>query len=348
MKMMERLRNELASYDGRSVKIMEVCGTHTAAIFNTGLRSIISPHIHLISGPGCPVCVTAPSYIDKLISLANVPNTCVLTFGDMLKVRGTKLSLNEARADGANVKMVYSPFAALKMAKQEPEIQFVFAAVGFETTIPAYTLVLEELINSGISNLKLLTACKQIIPAMEFICTNEQGIDAFLCPGHVSVITGADGYRFLANKYHKPFVVAGFSGEHLLSAIGEIMKQVQQQKYLTFNMYAEAVKPLGNEAAVAMINKYFKIGDTYWRGIGEIADSGLFLKKEYQEFDAGSHVHEVEDKMVPGCRCTEVILGRINPKECPLFRKSCTPLQPVGPCMVSGEGACGIWYKNGV
>lgn len=345
--MLERLKRELRMYDGGAVKIMEVCGTHTAAIFSTGIRSIISPKISLISGPGCPVCVTSPAYIDRLIELAQQEQTCVLTFGDMLKVKGSRWSLTEAKANGAKVKMVYSPFAALHLAKMQPETKFIFAAVGFETTVPAYALVLEEALKDKVRNLKFLTACKQILPAMEYICANEKGIDAFLCPGHVSVLTGAEDYRALALKHQKPFVVAGFRGEHLLAAISEIMRQLKHQEFEVRNMYAEAVKPQGNAQAKALINQYFVTDNAYWRGIGEIKHSGLFLRDEYNEFDVGSHLQEGEYEMPNGCRCTDVILGRITPQECPLFKSTCSPLNPVGPCMVSPEGACGIWYKNG-
>ncbi len=207
MKTLQQVKDELKEYNGKQIKIMEVCGTHTSSIFKNGIRSLISPKIQLISGPGCPVCVTSSSYIDKLIEYSLKEKHCILTFGDMMKVKGNKLSLTEAKAIGGNVKILYSPLAAIKIAIENSDTQFIFAAVGFETTTPIYALLIEEIIKNNIKNLKLLTSIKTIIPALSFICENEKKIDAFLCPGHVSVITGCSVYKALADKYHKPFVV---------------------------------------------------------------------------------------------------------------------------------------------
>lgn len=347
---------ELKKYDGEPIKIMEVCGTHTSSIFKHGIRSLISPKIRLISGPGCPVCVTSTSYIDQLVEYSLLENHCVLTFGDMMKVKGTKNSLTGAKAMGGNVKILYSPLAAVKEAKENPNIQYVFAAVGFETTTPVYALLLEEINENNITNLKLMTSIKTILPAIEFICENEENIDAFLCPGHVSVITGSDIYKELAEKYHKPFVVAGFEAEHILAAVYEIVSQLVNHKAEMKNMYTSAVSKAGNIKALDIISKYFESSDDIWRGIGQINHSALKLKEEYKEYDAERSFNhskqsdfirdEADDQLPKGCSCKEVILGRIDPSECPLFGKTCTPMNAVGPCMVSTEGACGIWYKN--
>lgn len=346
MKTLEQVKDELKNYNGETIKIMEVCGTHTASIFKSGIRTLISPKVQLISGPGCPVCVTSSLYIDRLIEFATKENHCVLTFGDMMKVKGNQASLTQAKAFGANVQILYSPLAALQLAMEHKEIQYIFAAVGFETTTPIYALIIEEMIKNNITNLKLLTSIKTIMPALEFICENEEKIDAFLCPGHVSVITGSKIYQPLVEKYQKPFVVAGFEGEHILAAISEIVHQLKHNKAELVNMYPSTVSEEGNLKAQSLVDKYFEAVDDSWRGIGSIPQSALRLKKEYNQYDAGSQFEEYIESSPKGCRCTDVILGRIYPKDCPMFATVCNPMNAVGPCMVSTEGACGIWYKN--
>jgi hydrogenase expression/formation protein HypD len=346
MKTLEQVKDELLHYDGEPVKIMEVCGTHTASIFKNGIRSLLSPKLQLISGPGCPVCVTSSSYIDRLVEYSLREKHCVLTFGDMMKVKGTRMSLTEAKAAGGKVRILYSPLSAIQTAQEDRDTQYVFAAVGFETTVPVYALLLEEIIKNGIRNLKLMTSVKTILPALSFICENEKNIDAFLCPGHVSVITGSAVYRELAEKYSKPFVVAGFEGEHILAAIYEIVTQIRRRRPEVKNMYVSAVSEEGNRKAAELIGRYFEQADDYWRGIGRIENSALKLKEEYREYDAGGSLEATEENLPAGCKCREVILGRLHPVDCPLFKKVCSPLNAVGPCMVSAEGACGIWYKN--
>lgn len=336
----------LKNYDGKEIKIMEVCGTHTSSIFNHGIRSIISPKIKLISGPGCPVCVTAPSYIDKLVEYSLRDNYCILTFGDMMKVKGSTMSLTSAKAGGGNVRILYSPLIALSLAKESPNTNYIFAAVGFETTTPIYALMIDEMRKQKIKNLKLLTSIKTIIPALHYICENEKNIDAFLCPGHVSVITGSSIYEEIVETYHKPCVISGFEGEHILASIYEILIELKNEESKVTNMYTSVVSENGNEKALNLVQTYFKVQDTYWRGIGVIKDSGYALKEKYSEYEVLSNLTYATEDIPTGCRCTEVILGRIEPIECPLFGKVCTPINAIGPCMVSTEGACGIWYKN--
>lgn len=347
MLMLQQIIDELKNYDGETIKIMEVCGTHTSSIFKNGIRSLISPKIKLISGPGCPVCVTPSAYIDKLVEISLQKNSGILTFGDMMKVKGTQMSLTEAVAAGGNVKVLYSPLDSVRVALNDPNTQFVFAAVGFETTTPIYALLIEEIVKNNIKNLKILTSLKTIMPAISFVCENEENIDAFLCPGHVSVIIGASVYKESAEKYKKPFVIAGFEGEHILAAIYEIVHQIKSNQHQMKNLYVSAVTDEGNTKALEIIDRYFEVCDDYWRGIGVIKDSSLRLRSEYSEFDAGSSFEDFKETPPKGCRCTDVILGRIQPVECPLFGKVCTPLNAVGPCMVSAEGVCGIWFKNG-
>lgn len=350
----EQIIRELKEYDGPAVKIMEVCGTHTASIFKSGVRSLISPKIRLISGPGCPVCVTPAAYIDRCVEYAKKDNHVLLTFGDMMKVPGLKGSLSQAKGDGARVELMYSPIEAVEKAKKNPDLIYVIAGVGFETTAPAYALSVEEAVRRGVENIRLLTALKTVLPALQWICENDEGIDGFLCPGHVSVIIGSDAYTQLAGQFDKPFVVAGFEPEHILAGIYDIMKQLNsgtagsggRPDAAVHNLYKNAVKAEGNIKAQEIISRYFEPGAAMWRGLGMIPDSGLYLKPEYGAFDGGSKGLDKDIELPASCRCGDVIIGRINPNECPMFGTACNPSEPYGPCMVSSEGACGIWHRN--
>ena len=342
----------LKSYDGRQLKLMEVCGTHTAAIFKNGIRDLISPKIRLISGPGCPVCVTPTAFIDKCVEYAKADRCELLTFGDMMKVPGTAGSLSENKAadEGgakANITIMYSPLEAIEKAKANPEITYVVAAVGFETTAPTYALLVKEAARQGVKNIRLVTALKTAIPALKWICENQNDIDGFICPGHVSVITGVHVYDGLAAEYGKPFVVSGFEAEHILAAIYRIVKQIEAGEGRVENMYPNAVKEDGNAKAIKAIEDAFEPGTAMWRGLGLIEDSGLYLRDEFAEYDGGSRGLDEDMELPEGCRCGDVITGRINPDQCPMFAGgSCTPMEPFGPCMVSSEGSCGIWYRN--
>lgn len=348
----EKIIDYLKKYDGPQIKIMEVCGTHTASIFKSGIRSLISPKIKLISGPGCPVCVTPTSYIDRCIEYATKPNHVLVTFGDMMKVPGEKASLSQVKGEGAKIELMYSPMEVVEKAKNHPETTYVIASVGFETTVPAYALTIEEAVKQGVKNIKIVTALKTVMPALEWICANEEGIDGFICPGHVSVIIGSQAYEDLAEKYKKPFAVAGFEAEHILAVIYDLIKQIEmkndseEQQIKVHNLYTNAVKAEGNKKAQNLIEQYFQAGPAMWRGLGIIQGSGLYLKPEYAEYDGGSLGLDADKELSSTCRCAEVIVGRINPNECPMFGKSCNPTNPYGPCMVSAEGACGIWFRN--
>lgn len=345
MNSIRKIIDYLRAYD-RPVKIMEVCGTHTSAIVREGIRSLISPKIRLVSGPGCPVCVTPSSYIDRLLKLARRPDTVVLSYGDLFQVRGKVDSLASAKAKGAHTQMVYAPSQAADIAKVHPERTFVMAAVGFETTAPAYALLLQQLEAEHITNVRLLTSLKVTPPVLKFVCEQE-ALDGFLAPGHVSAVTGSDVYLPLCEAYHKPFVVAGFKAEHLLLAIYEIVRQIEEGRPSVKNFYPSVVTRGGNTDAQALLARYFEPVDADWRGIGVIPDSGLALKSAYAGWDAGSRGLP-GGEMPKGCSCGEVILGRIQPPSCPRFGKSCNPQFPLGPCMVSGEGACRIWYEAGL
>ncbi|MDR1042473.1 MAG: hydrogenase formation protein HypD [Clostridiales Family XIII bacterium] len=345
----------LKNYDGRPLRLMEVCGTHTAGIFKSGLRSVLPDSIRLISGPGCPVCVTPTSYIDKCVEYALAPDFALVSFGDMMKVPGSDaadgapISISRAKGLGARVELAYSPFDAIGMAEREPDTIFIVAAVGFETTAPAYALLMDEIIGRRIKNISLLTALKSAIPAIEWVCEKSPyPVDGFLCPGHVSVITGSRAYEPLAKEYGKPFVVGGFEEAHLVDAVYELVRLASREDGggAVVNRYPEAVTEHGNAKAREATEKYFDLGAAVWRGLGPIATSGMYLKSLYIELDAGSR--SLTRGAVPpaGCRCADVITGGIDPPECPAFGSSCTPENARGPCMVSAEGACGVWYQN--
>ncbi|MDR1565622.1 MAG: hydrogenase formation protein HypD [Oscillospiraceae bacterium] len=321
------------------VTIMEVCGSHTASILKNGIRQLVSPSIRLVSGPGCPVCVTTASYIDALIELALLKNHTVLSFGDMFKVKGSTLSLAEAKSRGADISLMLFPLEAIHLAQDNPQQTFIIAAVGFETSSPVYALLADQIVQKGIKNIKLLTALKTMPSILELVCQTES-IDAFLCPGHVCAITGTKPFEHLACIHQKPFVVAGFEAEHILAALYEIVVQIKENRHTLTNLYRSVVREAPQPKANRLINQYFESGSAYWRGIGEVENSGLYLRREYEFLDAGSKNLRAED-FPANCRCADVIMGRISPQACPLFAKQCTPESAVGPCMVSAEGACG-------
>ena len=333
----------LSEYDGKELRLMEVCGTHTAAIRENGIPSLLSDKIKLISGPGCPVCVTVASYVDRLCDLALMPDTCVVTFGDMIRVPGSSKALQDVKSQGGRVHMVYSPFEILSLAENDRDTTFIFAAVGFETTTPIYAVLLDKIIKENIKNIKFLTALKTMPSAIDVLCKNGKDIDGFLAPGHVSVITGADAFKPLAEKYNLPFVVSGFKGEELLASIYSLVKLQGQGRVL--NLYKSAVADSPNKKAQELVNKYFMPYDAYWRGMGKIENSGLVLRDEYLNYDAGSR-ELFEDSIKNGCSCGDVITGKKAPFDCPLFGKICTPENPKGACMVSGEGACFNYFIN--
>ena len=333
----------LKNYDGEEVTLMEVCGTHTASIVENGIESMLSSKIRLITGPGCPVCVTVAAYIDKLCELSKRDNTCVCSFGDMIRVKGSGGSLHDAKAEGGRILMVYSPLDLIDIAKSEPDTTFVFAAVGFETTTPLYAVLLEEIINHNIKNIKLLTALKTMPAVIDKVLSSGNNITGMIAPGHVSVITGSDIFAPFAEKYNIPFVVAGFEGEQLLLAIWALTKL--KGKGVVKSLYTEAVTKDRNEKSYSLVEKYFTPCSAAWRGLGIVENSGMKLKDEYARFDAGSE--DLFDDFIPkGCSCGEVITGLKKAEECPLFGKVCTPLNPVGACMVSHEGSCFNYYTN--
>ncbi|MDI6783348.1 MAG: hydrogenase formation protein HypD [bacterium] len=344
---------------GRPVQLMEVCGTHTVAIFKSGIRELLPKNIKLLSGPGCPVCVTAPEDIDAAIAVSENESVILVTFGDMLRVPGTKSSLQEQKAEGKEVRIVYSCLDALEIAKQNPEKKVVFFAVGFETTSPTIAATVQLAVQNGIKNFYIYPAHKLIPPAMQALLeSGEVNINGFICPGHVSAIIGEKPYRFIPEKYQIPCVIAGFEPLDILQAILMLLEQIAEQQAKVEIQYRRVVKPEGNPKAVETLYTVFEPTDVLWRGLGVIPNSGLKLKKEYHRFDVSEIIPlaiqfsagrgsacPARKSYLNACRCGEVLRGVITPPECSLFRKKCTPENPFGPCMVSTEGTCAAYYK---
>ncbi len=330
----------IQAYNGPPIKIMEVCGTHTAAIFKSGIRTLLPKTISLVSGPGCPVCVTPSSVIDTLFELSFAPNTCVMCFGDMFRVRGKRGSLAEAKATGGDVRMFYTPLEALTVSQLEPDTKVVVAAVGFESTLPVYALLVQRVLQEQRHNIQLVTALKHIIPAVTFALSEDSQIDALICPGHVGAVLGTKPFAQLSVTSGKPFVMAGFETAHIVAAVYDIVNQVTSSSGKFVNLYPEVVTTEGNEKAMAIIDTYFTLNDSIWRGLGNIAGSGFYLKDAYSHLN----IPYTQEEEPSDCACGQVLLGKLSPDQCALFGSTCTPSQPVGPCMVSHEGACGLWY----
>jgi hydrogenase expression/formation protein HypD len=345
-RLVKLIKDEAASLPEKP-RFMEVCGTHTVAIFRSGIRQLLDGYVELCSGPGCPVCVTPDLIIDQAIEYAR--QGCILTsYGDMLRVPGSETSLLGVRANGAEVKVVTSPLEALAVAVANPEKTVLFLAVGFETTAPGTALLLEQVIEQKISNLKLLLGHKLIPPAMAVLVGDrQQQISGFICPGHVAAVTGIRPFQALSAEYKIPCVVAGFETYDLLITILMLIRQLQAERVTTENEYQRVVKPEGNPLALSLIDRYFELSDTDWRGFGSIGQSGLRLRPEYQGYDAlrTIPVTVVATPVNQACRCGEVLRGMVTPPQCPLFGTVCTPQSPVGPCMVSGEGVCLIYFR---
>jgi hydrogenase expression/formation protein HypD len=336
---------------GRSLKLMEVCGTHTVAIFRHGIRSLLPPEITLLSGPGCPVCVTSIRDVDTAVALARTPGVLLATFGDMMRVPGGSVSLSEAKAEGACVQVVYSPLDALELARREPGARVVFFATGFETTSPSVAGTLLTAEREGVENFYLYPVHKLVPPALRSLLdAGEAAVDGFILPGHVSTIIGSRAYGFLAEEYGVPSVVTGFGAEDILEGILMLLGQVQAGRPAVEVQYASVVREEGNPRARAVIDECFEPAEAAWRGIGAIPASGLELKGTHRHRDIRGVTGPLEVPHVPepgGCSYGEVLRGLKVPTDCPLFGRGCTPERPVGACMVSTEGSCAAWYRYG-
>jgi hydrogenase expression/formation protein HypD len=345
--------NELVSFlnkNGpyRKIIIMEVCGTHTMTISRHGLRQLLPDNINLISGPGCPVCVTSVNDIDWIIEIAGQYDVSIFTFGDMFSVPGTESSLYNEKSKGRDIKICYSPSDALDFAKNNPLKKVIFIAIGFETTIPLTSVIIKRAYEEKTDNFYIYNAHKLIPEALELLLMDKEiKIDAFLCPGHVSTIIGSFPYNFIARDYNVPCVISGFEPLDVIKSIVMIIEQIKKGVSEVEIQYSQVVRPEGNPTAVKLIYEVFEKTDSLWRGLGEIPGSGLKLKKNYMHFDAKKYfpVKKLNSREPAGCRCGDVLKGIIKPTECKLFSRSCRPEKPVGPCMVSSEGSCAAYYK---
>ena len=332
----------------KPLRLMEVCGTHTMAIFRYGIRSVLPDTITLLSGPGCPVCVTAQKDIDAYVMLARRPDVILTTFGDLMKVPGSGSSLAGEKANGADVRMIYSIFDALTIAKENPNKEVVFCAVGFETTIPTIAGAVLTAKAQGIDNFSIYSANKLTPPALAALMeTDGVEIDGFILPGHVSVITGLDAFAPIFEKYRIPSVITGFEPVDILKAVLRLVEQNESKNPRLVNAYPRAVADAGNPKARAIMDQVFEKIDALWRGIGNIPDSGMVLRESFYKFNAARKFELlIPDTCEPaGCECGRILMGLKRPDQCRLYKKACTPMHPVGPCMVSSEGACGAFYK---
>ncbi len=341
--------NEACEAIGRQISIMEVCGTHTVSIFRHGIRSVLPANLKLLSGPGCPVCVTDQGYIDRVLELADRDDCLIATYGDMMRVPGTEGSLEKKQTKG-NIEVVLSSEDALQLAKDHPDKMVVFVAVGFETTTPATAVAVQEASEEPLDNFCILSGHKLVVPAMRTLLSGKNDkIDAFLCPGHVSTITGYGAFAEIVEDFDRPCVVVGFEPVQIMEGLADICRQLQAGRCELKSLYRAVVTRQGNQAAQKIINECFEATDGYWRGLGKIEKSSLRLKDEYSEFDALKRFQMADAPAadIPGCRCGEVLCGLIEPPACSLFAATCTLQDPVGTCMVSSEGTCAAWYKYG-
>ncbi len=339
---------QIQSYGGRPLAIMEVCGTHTMAVMRFGIRDLLPENIRLISGPGCPVCVTGTSYIDAACYIAKLPDVIIATFGDLIRVPGSKSSLSETRMQGADVRTVYSPLDCINICTENPGKVVVFLAVGFETTIPVTALTILKMHEKQVKNFAMLVAHKTMPAALNALADDKEiRIDGLMLPGHVSAIIGTNFYSEFCARTGIPGAVTGFEPADILASIISIMRHCNGEISGVDNIYSRVVKKDGNKDALAVMDEVYEPCDAVWRGIGNIPLSGLKLRKKYRYFDAMERFDVLvfaDDESTP-CRCGEVLRGKITPAECPLFASACTPENPVGACMVSSEGACAAYFR---
>jgi len=344
----EKLIEKIKAAGTRKIRLMEVCGTHTVSIFRSGIRSVLPETITLLSGPGCPVCVTSQGEIDAFIELSKTENVIITTFGDLMRVPGTVSSLQKERGAGRDIRMVYSTMDALDIARNNPDRQVVFLGVGFETTAPTIAASVLTAKETGVSNFSVISTHKLVPPALSALTASDVvNIDGFILPGHVSVIIGTEAYRPFFEASGIPCVVAGFEPTDILQGISILAEQIHSGVPRLENAYRRAVTPEGNRKAQQILNIVFESGDAEWRGIGTIPTSGLKLKEAFAGFDAVKrfHIKAPKAEEPKGCACGEILLGVKTPPECPFYKKKCTPMDPVGPCMVSTEGTCAAYYR---
>ena len=339
----ERLLALIRNRSRTPARLMEFCGGHTHAVFRFGLRQLLPETVSLLAGPGCPVCVTSPTDLDRAIAMSRIKGVTLATFGDMLRVPGSDGTLQEAKAEGADVRIVYSTLDALGIARGNADREVVFLGVGFETTAPSVAAAILTAQQEGLKNFSILSLHKLTPPAMRAILdAGEVRLSGILGPGHVTTIIGADAWRFLARDYGISCAVAGFEPIDILLAVRALVENIEKQSPEVVNAYMRSVRPGGNPQAQSYVDRVFHVAATEWRGLGSVPMSGLFLRDAFAGFDATLRfpVHIEPGKEPPGCLCGEVLRGRVEPTDCPLFCDLCSPEHPIGPCMVSSEGAC--------
>jgi len=350
MKQMLEELHSLMKHINRPLKLMEVCGTHTVEIFRHGIRDVIPKNITLLSGPGCPVCVTSIHDIDAAIAIAKNSAVILTTFGDMMRVPGGRETMLEARSEGSDIRVLYSPLDALKLAQDNPKKEIVFLGTGFETTSPLIAGTLAHAEQTRIGNFSVYAAFKLVPPALKALLDSPDVlVDGFILPGHVSAIIGKKPYEFVASHYQKPSVITGFEAREIIEGVLMIVRQIALKRTNIEIQYRSVVREEGNLRAVELLGQYFEPADAYWRGIGSIPKSGLRIRERYASFDAKRKFNPpVTDMLEPeSCSCGDILRGVKLPTECPLFGVNCTPESPVGPCMVSTEGSCAAYYKYG-
>lgn len=332
---------------GRRPVIMEVCGSHTMALARTGLKSILKDHVNLISGPGCPVCVTDQISIDAMIELTEGENRIICSFGDMMRVPGTKRSLMESKTAGKDIRVIYSPLDAVTIAEENPDKEVVFLGIGFETTIPILAATLKTADERNVKNFSMWVTTKLVEPILRTLLDSKKvTIDGFLLPGHVSIVLGKNSYNFLVEEYNVPGVISGFESVEMISGLYKLIEMLMIDDIHIINDHKKIVTDEGNVYAQRLMQQYLEPVDEAWRGIGVIKNSGLDIKKEYEHLNAKKRFNiTVGEPRKTKCRCGEVISGLISPNECSLFAKSCHPINPIGPCMVSTEGSCAAYYQ---
>lgn len=343
----QAMSKKLEKYNDREISLMEVCGGHTMAFHRFGIPSILPDNIKLISGPGCPVCVSGIGFIDYAIECLKIKDVIIATYGDLIRVPGSKNSLEKEKSKGPDIRIVYSSLEAVEIAKANKNKKVVFLGIGFETTAPGSAVAIQKAYKENVMNFYLLSAHKIMPPVMEALLNDEVKIDGFICPGHVSTITGSQIYEFIPEKYKIACVVAGFEPIDLMQSIYMLAKQINNKDPKVEVQYSRTVMRQGNIKAQEIMNEVFETSNDFWRGIGEVPNSGLKLKEKYRNFD----VEQVFDLKVapvnenPNCICGDILRGLKNPKNCKLFAKVCSPENPLGACMVSSEGACHAYYK---
>ena len=346
----QKLIDRIHHQSTKPIKLMEFCGGHTVAIFKHGIRQLLPKTIEMLSGPGCPVCVTANSDLDKAIALAHLPDVIITSFGDMIRVPGSHSSLQLAKAEGSAVRVVYSVQDAVGIAKDNPDKSVVFIGIGFETTAPTIAASILQAEQEGINNYYILPLHKLCPPIMKAILDmGEVRLNGIICPGHVSAIIGSHPYQFICDDYGVASVVSGFEPLDILLSIDRLVNQIEIGQPRVEIAYRRGVKPEGNQPALQLMDTVFEVCEANWRGIGLVPSSGLRLKRKYQRFDAESNfdIDPGTSREPQGCICGNILRGVSTPLECGLFRTACTPEHPVGPCMVSSEGSCATYYHYG-